>query len=93
MRNLRTLEQEGMVNSKNDYQEVINAIAKVRPGGGGGGREGSVRKEENCRGAPHPFLSEAKYICCGQKKHKYTLISKPSHTPPPPPLLFNFFSG
>ena len=29
MRNLRTLEQEGMVNSKNDYQEVINAIAKV----------------------------------------------------------------
>ena len=28
MRNLRTLEQEGMVNSKNDYQEVINAIAK-----------------------------------------------------------------
>ena len=32
MRNLRTLEQEGMVNSKNDYQEIINAIAKV--GGG-----------------------------------------------------------
>lgn len=30
MRNLRTLEQEGMVNSNNDYQEVINAIAKVR---------------------------------------------------------------
>lgn len=29
MRNLRTLEQEGMVNSNNDYQEVINAIAKV----------------------------------------------------------------
>lgn len=29
MRNLRTLEQEGMVNSKNDYQEIINAIAKV----------------------------------------------------------------
>ena len=29
MRNLRTLETEGMVNSKNDYQEVINAIAKV----------------------------------------------------------------
>lgn len=29
MRNLRTLEQEGMVNSQNDYQEIINAIAKV----------------------------------------------------------------
>ena len=29
MRNLRTLETEGMVNSKNDYQEIINAIAKV----------------------------------------------------------------
>lgn len=29
MRNLRTLEQEGMVNSNNDYQEIINAIAKV----------------------------------------------------------------
>ena len=29
MRNLRTLEQEGMVNSKNDYQEIINAIARV----------------------------------------------------------------
>ena len=29
MRNLRTLEEEGMVNSKNDYQEIINAIAKV----------------------------------------------------------------
>ena len=29
MRNLRTLEQEGMVNSTNDYQEIINAIAKV----------------------------------------------------------------
>ena len=29
MRNLRTLEQEGMVNSSNDYQEIINAIAKV----------------------------------------------------------------
>ena len=29
MRNLRTLEQEGMVNSNNDYQEVINAIAKA----------------------------------------------------------------
>ncbi len=29
MRNLRTLEQEGMVNSSNDYQEMINAIAKV----------------------------------------------------------------
>ena len=29
MRNLRTLEQEGMVSSKNDYQEIINAIAKV----------------------------------------------------------------
>ena len=36
MRNLRTLEQEGMVNSKNDYQEIINAIAKVSRGGGGG---------------------------------------------------------
>ena len=30
MRNLRTLEEEGMVNSKNDYQEIINAIAKVK---------------------------------------------------------------
>ena len=30
MRNLRTLETEGMVNSKNDYQEIVNAIAKVR---------------------------------------------------------------
>ncbi len=30
MRNLRTLEQEGLVNSKNDYQEIINAIAQVR---------------------------------------------------------------
>lgn len=29
MRNLRTLETEGMVDSKNDYQEIINAIAKV----------------------------------------------------------------
>ena len=29
MRNLRTLETEKMVNSKNDYQEIINAIAKV----------------------------------------------------------------
>lgn len=29
MRNLRTLEQEGMVNSTNDYQDIINAIAKV----------------------------------------------------------------
>ena len=29
MRNLRTLETENMVNSKNDYQEIINAIAKV----------------------------------------------------------------
>jgi len=29
MRNLRTLEQEGLVNSKNDYQEIINAIAQV----------------------------------------------------------------
>ena len=29
MRNLRTLETEGMVNSNNDYQEIINAIAKV----------------------------------------------------------------
>lgn len=28
MRNLRTLEEEGMVNSKNDYQEIVNAIAK-----------------------------------------------------------------
>ncbi|XP_064390864.1 ras GTPase-activating-like protein IQGAP1 isoform X3 [Halichondria panicea] len=28
MRNLRTLEQEGLVNSKNDYQEIINAIAQ-----------------------------------------------------------------
>jgi hypothetical protein len=28
MRNLRTLETEGMVNSKNDYQDIINAIAK-----------------------------------------------------------------
>lgn len=32
MRNLRSLEQEGMVNSKNDYQEIVNAIAKVRMG-------------------------------------------------------------
>jgi len=30
MRNLRSLEQDDMVNSKNDYQEIINAIAKVR---------------------------------------------------------------
>lgn len=29
MRNLRTLEQEGLVSSKNDYQEIINAIAQV----------------------------------------------------------------
>ena len=29
MRQLRTLEQEEMVSSKNDYQEIINAIAKV----------------------------------------------------------------
>jgi len=29
MRNLRTLEQEGMVNSENDYQDIINAIARV----------------------------------------------------------------
>ena len=29
MRNLRTLETEGMVDSKNDYQEIINAIARV----------------------------------------------------------------
>ena len=29
MRNLRTLEQEGMVSSRSDYQEIINAIAKV----------------------------------------------------------------
>ncbi|KAL5481649.1 hypothetical protein EMCRGX_G021851 [Ephydatia muelleri] len=28
MRNLRTLEQENMVNSKDDYQEIVNAIAK-----------------------------------------------------------------
>lgn len=29
MHHLHTLEQEGMVDSKNDYQEIINAIAKV----------------------------------------------------------------
>lgn len=29
IRQLRTLEQEGMVNSRNDYQEIVNAIAKV----------------------------------------------------------------
>ena len=29
MRTLRTLEPEGMVSSRNDYQEIINAIAKV----------------------------------------------------------------
>ena len=29
MRQLRTLEQEEMVSSKNDYQDIINAIAKV----------------------------------------------------------------
>ena len=29
MRQLRTLEQEEMVTSKNDYQDVISAIAKV----------------------------------------------------------------
>lgn len=29
MHQLHTLEQEGMVDSKNDYQEIINAIAKV----------------------------------------------------------------
>ena len=33
MRNLRSLEEEGMVNSKNDYQEIINAIAKVKHAG------------------------------------------------------------
>ena len=31
MRSLRSLEEEGMVNSKNDYQEIVNAIAKVNP--------------------------------------------------------------
>lgn len=29
VRNLRKLEREGMVSSTNDYQEIINAIAKV----------------------------------------------------------------
>ena len=29
MHHLHRLEQEGMVDSKNDYQEIINAIAKV----------------------------------------------------------------
>lgn len=29
MHHLHTLEQEGMVDSTNDYQEIINAIAKV----------------------------------------------------------------
>ena len=29
MRNLRTLEKEGMVSLRNDYQEIINAIARV----------------------------------------------------------------
>jgi len=29
MHHLHTLEQEGMVDSKNDYKEIINAIAKV----------------------------------------------------------------
>lgn len=29
MRQLRTLEQEEMVTSKNDYQDIISAIAKV----------------------------------------------------------------
>ena len=30
MRQLRTLEQEELVSSKNDYQEIISAIAKVK---------------------------------------------------------------
>ena len=28
-RNLKVLEQQNLVSSKNDYQEIVNAIAKV----------------------------------------------------------------
>jgi len=30
LRNLKVLEQQNLVSSKNDYQEIVNAIAKVR---------------------------------------------------------------
>ena len=30
LRNLKVLEQQNLVSSKNDYQDIVNAIAKVK---------------------------------------------------------------